>query len=120
MDRAAALGLWGDVLTAGVRADGPDLSARQTAILLRIYRDAGPHTVTAIAEALNLGKPAVSRAVDTLQGLGLLQRHRDEGDLRSMPVTLTAQGWTHIAELGDLILACQAPPSAAGANQDAA
>ena len=58
--------LWKDVLANSVKAEGPDLSARQAAILMRIYLEPGPHTVRGLAGALNLGKPAVSRALDAL------------------------------------------------------
>jgi len=71
MDRATALSLWKDVLANSVKAEGPDLSARQAAILMRIYLEPGPHTVRGLAGALNLGKPAVSRALDALTALDL-------------------------------------------------
>src|ERR1700754_2806357 len=71
MDRAAALALLNDVLSATVKADGPDLNARQAAILMRVALEPGPHTVRGLAEALSLGKPAVSRALDALGGYGL-------------------------------------------------
>ena len=74
MDRSAALALLKDVLAETVRAEGPDLNVRQAAILLRVSLEPGPHTVRGLAEALGLGKPAVSRALDALQGLGLANR----------------------------------------------
>ena len=70
MDRVEALTLLKDVLAETVRADGPDLNVRQSAILLRVALEPGPHTVRGLAEALGLGKPAVSRALDALEELG--------------------------------------------------
>lgn len=106
MDRLAALSLWKDVLTASVRAEGPDLSARQTAILLRVYLGQGPHTVRGLAGALKLGKPAVSRALDALSGLQLVLRKKDETDLRNVLIERTPRGMSYVAEFADRILAC--------------
>lgn len=56
--------------TAGaVRSDAPDLSLRQLAVLLTITLEPGPHTVRGMAAALNISKPAVTRALDRLEGL---------------------------------------------------
>jgi DNA-binding MarR family transcriptional regulator len=107
MDRAAALALLNDVLAETVRADGPDLNARQAAILLRVALEPGPHTVRGIAEALELGKPAVSRALDALSGLGLAVRLPDEHDRRSVLVQATARGLAVLAGLADRVIACQ-------------
>lgn len=107
MDRASALALLKDVLAETVRADGPDLNVRQAAILLRVSLETGPHTVRGLAEALQLGKPAVSRALDALEGLGLAQRVPDESDRRSVLVQSTARGLAVLAGLGDRVIACE-------------
>jgi DNA-binding MarR family transcriptional regulator len=107
MDRASALVLLKDVLAETVRADGPDLNVRQAAILLRVSLESGPHTVRGLAEALQLGKPAVSRALDALEGLGLAQRIPDESDRRSVLVQSTARGLAVLAGLGDRVIACE-------------
>jgi len=107
MDRASALALLKDVLAATVRADGPDLNVRQSAILLRISLEPGPHTVRGLAEALQLGKPAVSRALDALEGLGLATRVPDESDRRSVLVQSTARGLAVLAGLGDRVISCE-------------
>lgn len=107
MDRASALVLLKDVLAETVRADGPDLNVRQAAILLRVSLEQGPHTVRGLAEALQLGKPAVSRALDALEGLGLAQRIPDESDRRSVLVQSTARGLAVLAGLGDRVIACE-------------
>jgi len=107
MDRAAALALLKDVMAETVKADGPDLNARQAAILLRVSLDPGPHTVRGLAEALKLGKPAVSRALDALSGLGLAMRTPDESDRRSVLVQTTARGLAVLANLADRVIRCQ-------------
>ena len=107
MDRASALALLKDVLAETVRADGPDLNVRQAAILLRVSLEPGPHTVRGLAEALSLGKPAVSRALDALSGLGLATRVPDETDRRSVLVQTTARGLAVLAGLGDRVLECE-------------
>src|ERR1044071_5296002 len=107
MDRAAALALLNDVLAATVKADGPDLNARQAAILLRVALEPGPHTVRGLAEALSLGKPAVSRALDALGGYGLAVRLPDETDRRSITVQATARGLAMLAGLADRVVACE-------------
>ncbi|HVY89356.1 MAG TPA: MarR family transcriptional regulator [Hyphomonadaceae bacterium] len=107
MDRASALSLLKDVLAETVRADGPDLNARQAAILLRVALEPGPHTVRGLAEGLALGKPAVSRALDALAGLGLATRLPDETDKRSVIVQVTARGLAVLARLADRVIACQ-------------
>jgi DNA-binding MarR family transcriptional regulator len=107
MDRASALALLKDVLAETVRADGPDLNVRQSAILLRVSLEPGPHTVRGLAEALQLGKPAVSRALDALEGLGFATRVPDESDRRSVLVQSTARGLAALAGLGDRVISCE-------------
>ncbi len=104
MDRNSALSIWRDVLAEGVRADGPDLSARQLAILMNVYLSPPPHTVRGLAEGLNLGKPAVTRALDTLSAHGLLKRRKDPMDGRNVLVQRTVRGSIFLTELGDQIL----------------
>jgi DNA-binding MarR family transcriptional regulator len=93
-----ALGLWLDVTSHAVRADGPDLTARQTALLLTVYLEPGPHTVRGLAKRLGVGKPAVVRALDSLSEAGLLQRVSDPADRRNVFIVGTEQG---TLQLGD-------------------
>ncbi|MAB11353.1 MAG: MarR family transcriptional regulator, partial [Hyphomonas sp.] len=44
------LELWRRAVTASVRSDAPDLTARQQAILMTIALMPGPHTVRGLAE----------------------------------------------------------------------
>lgn len=100
-----ALALWRNTLIDSVRADGPDLSARQMAILLIIYGDAPPHTVRGLAAQLNISKPAVTRALDTMGRLDFTRRKRDEADRRSVLVQRTVKGSVFLSEFADLIKA---------------
>ncbi|MFY7761961.1 MarR family winged helix-turn-helix transcriptional regulator [Aquidulcibacter sp.] len=87
-----ALGLWLDVTSRSVQSDGPDLTARQTALMLTVYLEAGPHTVRALAQRLGVGKPAIVRAIDTLQDVGLVERRPDPADRRNIFVVGTEPG----------------------------
>ncbi len=66
MKPVQALALWQNVVLETVRRDGPDLSSRQLAILLTVYLTPPPHTVRGLALSLNVSKPAITRALDTL------------------------------------------------------
>ena len=93
-----ALGLWLDVTSHAVRTDGPDLTARQTALMLTVYLEAGPHTVRALAKRIGVGKPAIVRAIDSLGDAGLVTRVPDPADRRNVFIEGTAQG---AVQLGD-------------------
>ncbi|MFZ4601395.1 MAG: MarR family transcriptional regulator [Caulobacterales bacterium] len=103
IDRRAALDLWRQVTVASVRDDGPDLSARQLAVLMTVYLTPAPHTVRGLAELLNVGKPAITRALDTLARLGYVRRRRDDADGRNVLVQRTVKGSVFLADYGDLI-----------------
>jgi DNA-binding MarR family transcriptional regulator len=123
LDRRAALELWRVVTLSTVRADGPDLTQRQLAVLLTIYLTPPPHTVRGLAEILNVGKPAITRAIDTLAGLKLVRRRRDEADGRNVLLQRTQQGTAFMSEFGDLVVrrASAIPavsPSQGGAERD--
>jgi DNA-binding MarR family transcriptional regulator len=98
-----ALDLWRRVLVANVRQAGPDLSARQLALVLTVYMTAGPHTVRGLAALLNISKPAVTRALDRLGKLGFARRKIDEKDRRSVLVQRTVKGSVFLREFADLV-----------------
>lgn len=81
-----------DALVAYVRSGQPDLTNRQMALLLLVYRTEGPHTVRGLAATLGVSKPVVTRALNTLGRLGYLRRERDERDRRNIFVTRTGVG----------------------------
>lgn len=99
----AILKLWEESLTEMVRKEGPDLSARQMAILLTVYLNEPPHTVRGLAAHLQISKPAVTRALDTLGRLDLLKRKPDEADKRSINVVRTVKGSVFLSEFSEII-----------------
>ena len=100
---AQALELWRAATVAGVRADTPDLSSRQMAVLLTVYLRPPPHTVRGLAEALNVSKPAITRALDRLGELGLVRRKTDEEDRRSVLVNRTVKGSVFLTEFAERV-----------------
>ncbi len=103
-----ALRLWHDVALDLVRDDDADLSARQTAILLTIYLEPPPHTVRALAAKLDVTKPVITRALNTMGSLGLVKRRRDEKDRRNVLIQRTVEGSLYLDRLAETIIArCQ-------------
>ncbi|WP_139975034.1 MarR family transcriptional regulator [Ochrobactrum sp. CGA5] len=88
-----------------VRDEMPDLTTRQVAILLTIYLEPPPHTVRGLSAKLNVTKPVVTRALDTMGALELVSRHRDEKDRRNVLVKRTVAGALYVERLGDLVIA---------------
>ncbi len=100
LDQRQALDLWRRVTVSSVRSDAPDLTARQMAVLMTVHLAPGPHTVRGLAATLAVGKPAITRALDTLARLNLLQRRRDPQDGRNVLVERTPKGAEFLADLG--------------------
>src|SRR5690348_18475694 len=100
---AQALDLWRTVLVDTVRGAGPDLSARQLAIVLTVYLPPPPHTVRGLAALLRISKPAVTRALDRLGMLGLARRRRDEQDRRSVLVQRTVKGSVFLSDFAETV-----------------
>jgi DNA-binding MarR family transcriptional regulator len=75
-----------------VRSGEPDLTNRQMALLMLVYLTPGPHTVRGLARMLGVSKPVVTRALNTLGGLGYLRRERDQDDRRNVFVVRTNDG----------------------------
>ena len=99
-----ALGLWRCALVASVRRAGPDLSARQLAVLLTVYLTDPPHTVRGLAAELNVSKPAITRALDRLSVLGFIRRKRDDADKRNVLVQRTVKGSVYLAEFAQIVI----------------
>lgn len=100
-----ALRLWQQVMLSEVRDDAPDLTTRQMAILLTIYLDPPPHTIRGLATRLDVTKPVITRALDTMGALKLVSRHRDERDKRNVLVKRTVEGALYVERFGDAIIA---------------
>jgi len=93
------IGILRETIVALVRSDGPDLSARQLAVLLTVYLGEGPHTVRGLASDLNVSKPAITRALDRLGELDLARRKVDPADRRSVLVQRTPKGSAFLQDL---------------------
>jgi DNA-binding MarR family transcriptional regulator len=98
-----ALGLWHRVTMQQVRSEAPDLNLRQLAILLQVYLVPPPHTVRGLAAELDVTKPVITRALDAMGELGLVDRVRDEKDRRNVVVKRTVAGSLYLEQLADLI-----------------
>ncbi len=88
-----------DFVRAGVAGPHADLTMRQLSVLLTVGTEPGPHTVRGLAGQHNISKPAVTRALDRLQGLDLTRRAVDPMDRRSVLVTLTGRGDAYVRGL---------------------
>ena len=93
-----------ETIVALVRSDGPDLSARQLAVLLTVYLGEGPHTVRGLAADLNVSKPAITRALDRLGELDLARRKVDPADRRSVLVQRTTKGSNFLRDLRNVMV----------------
>jgi DNA-binding MarR family transcriptional regulator len=102
---AQALKLWHDVNLAQVHDDQPDLSIRQISILLTIYMEAPPHTIRDLARKLQVSKPVITRALDSMGKIDLVSRRRDQTDKRNVLVQRTVKGALYLDRLADLIAA---------------
>ena len=98
-----ALGLWHGVALSLVRHDNRDLTLRQMAILLHIYLVPPQHTVRGLAATLNVTKPVITRALDTMGQMGLVDRVRDDSDRRNVIIKRTVSGALYLEKLGDLV-----------------
>lgn len=103
LDPDRLLAILQSTICASVRADAPDLSARQLAILLIIGLEPEMHTVRGLAARLNISKPAISRSLDRLCVLELADRAEDLRDRRSVLVVPTDAGVEHISALRTLM-----------------
>lgn len=99
-----ALALWYTVVLQGVRSDAPDLSARQMAIIMTVYIDPRPFTIKMLSQRLGISKPAVCRAVDTLEKLQFVQREPDRQDKRKVTLARTTKGHDFLGQFSETIL----------------
>lgn len=98
------IGILRDTVVALVRRDGHDLSARQLGVFLTVYMGEGPHTVRGLAAALNVSKPAITRALDRLGELDLARRKTDPQDRRSVLVQRTVKGAAFLREIRGIMV----------------
>ncbi len=101
LDGHRGLILWMHTLTETVRSKNTDLTSRQLALLLRIYLKPQPHTVRGLAKALNVSKPVITRAVDTLSAQGLVKRIKDDADKRNVLIQRTVKGAVFLTDFAE-------------------
>ncbi len=99
-----ALKLWHEVAMGLVHGENRDLNLRQLAILLTIYLETPPHTVRGLAKQLNVTKPVITRALDSMGQHKLVERRPDERDRRSIVIRRTVEGALYLEQLADLIV----------------
>lgn len=87
-----ALSFWHSVTSAAIQDLPMDLSTRQMNILLTVHLEPGPHSIKSIAQALDISKPAICRALNALEKEKLLRRVPDRKDKRNMHVLPTVKG----------------------------
>ncbi|MBD8555332.1 winged helix-turn-helix transcriptional regulator [Rhizobium sp. CFBP 8762] len=104
LNPSQALGLWHAVALRHVQDNDPDLTMRQWSILLHIYLVPPPHTVRGLATTLGVTKPVITRALDTMGEMGLVNRVRDERDRRNVIIKRTVAGALYLEKFGDLII----------------
>jgi DNA-binding MarR family transcriptional regulator len=96
-----------ETVIAYVQSNSPDLTNRQMALLLLVYLTQGPHTVRGLAARLEVSKPVITRALNTLGALGYIRRQKDESDLRNIFVERTAAGHDFLESFAGMIEATQ-------------
>jgi DNA-binding MarR family transcriptional regulator len=74
------------------------------AILLHIYLVPPPHTVRGLAQVLGVTKPVITRALDSMGAMGLVERERDPRDRRNVVIKRTVSGALYLEKFGDLII----------------
>jgi DNA-binding MarR family transcriptional regulator len=99
LSSSQALKLLSDVTTQCVVLGEADLSFRQLAVLLEIYLKPPPFSVTLIASQLRVNKPVITRALDALGKLDLVERSRDPRDNRKLILKRTVAGAMYIDRL---------------------
>jgi DNA-binding MarR family transcriptional regulator len=89
-----------NTMIASVSGNGPDLSARQLAVFLKVYLQPDiDHTVRGLAAVLNVSKPAITRALDRLAELDFTKREQDPNDRRSIFARRTPTGSAYLRTL---------------------
>lgn len=102
---AQALTLWHRVFLSQVLEGQSDLTIRQLTILMTIYLEQPPHTVRGLAARLNVTKPVITRALDTMGQKNLVTRRRDPKDRRNVIIQRTVEGALFLEHLGDRVVA---------------
>ena len=86
------------VIAERARMLHPDLSPVAYSMMMAL-RDSGPQRASALVEIFSIDKGAVSRQVQALIELGLIERSPDPEDRRAMILAITAEGSRRLASL---------------------
>jgi len=70
----------------------PELTTRQMALMIMIHKTNGPHRVRHMAQKLGVRKPVITRAINSLEGLGFVRRMADTEDKRDCYILPTVKG----------------------------
>jgi DNA-binding MarR family transcriptional regulator len=68
------------------------LTHPQYLVMVTLWQDDDPVSVRTLSERLKLEPPTLSPLLKRLQKAGLIERHRDPADERSLRITLTPRG----------------------------
>ena len=90
-------------IIAMVRSDDTDLSSRQLGVFLTVYLVSEQQTVRGLAAALNVSKPAITRALDRLAEFDYIRRKTDPLDRRSVFIQRTGPGTTYLRQLKHIV-----------------
>ena len=101
-DTPALLGQLGHLLRTLTRLtggadDGPPMTASQRIALVEIGQE-GPLRLNDLARRMGTSTPTASRAVDVLEGLGLVIRATEPSDRRALSLELSPAGRTLLDE----------------------
>ncbi len=98
-------------IEAAIHAAGLELSCRQIGVLLTVARRPGPHTPGSLAKALRLSAPAISRALDRLSALDLIERRTAPTDRRTSLIHLRLSGARYVRALDAALTQAWAEPA---------
>jgi DNA-binding MarR family transcriptional regulator len=91
--------------------EGPPMTATQRLALFELI-DAGPLRLNDLAARMGTTPPTASRAVDTLDELGMVERTSDPTDRRALQIQLTASGRQAVEERQARVYASFRPAAA--------
>jgi DNA-binding MarR family transcriptional regulator len=92
-------------IIAGVRSHNASLTARQLSVFLKIYLEPGvQHTVRGLATELNVLEPAITRALNRLEGLNFARRQTHPEDRRSVIIKKTKSGSAYLRTLHGYVI----------------
>ncbi len=100
-----ALELFNKALREVSGGASPDLTPRQSAMLVRICLARSAPSVKELAEASGCTKVVAARSIDILDAHGFILRRPDRQDRRNIVVVPTAEGMGLLAAVADRVAA---------------